>query len=83
MQSEIHVNEMRAVPTLGNCHVCGYQTSELQTHPSSECKCVLISVVQSAFRLQAYLYGTQMQPLLWRTIYSIIFISLIVWEAKV
>lgn len=33
--------------------VCGrYQKSELQAHPGRECKCILISVVQSAFRLQ-------------------------------
>lgn len=38
---------------LGNCHVCGrYQKSELQAHPGHECKCLLISVAQSAFRLQ-------------------------------
>lgn len=51
--------------------------------PGSGYKCVLGPVVQSALRSQGYLYDTQVQLLLWRTIYSIIFISSIVWEAKV
>lgn len=83
IQSWIHVNEMTSVLHLGIATCRRYQKSELQTHLSSECECVLICVVRSAFRLQGYLYSTQMQPLLWRTVYSCIFISLIVWEAKV